>query len=64
MNDDLLLNDAEAAQLLGVSPATLSVWRCTGRYNIPFVKVGRLVRYRQADLVAWLDRRTRNAGEV
>ena len=56
---DTLLNDEQAAAALSVKPGTLSVWRCTGRYNLPFVKVGRLVRYRAGDLAAWLDKRAR-----
>jgi hypothetical protein len=49
-----LLNEAQAAEFLGLSPGTLSVWRCLGRYSLPYVKVGRLVRYRLVDLEAWL----------
>jgi excisionase family DNA binding protein len=56
-----LLDDNAAAALLDVSPGTLSVWRSTGRYNLPFLKVGRKVRYRQADLMAWLESRVRSA---
>jgi excisionase family DNA binding protein len=54
-----LLTDAEAAAYIGVSPGTLTVWRCTGRYNLPYIKVGRLVRYRQSDIDAWLAKRTK-----
>jgi len=57
-----LLDDIAAAALLDVSPGTLSVWRSTGRYNLPFLKIGRKVRYRRADLEAWLERRTRESG--
>jgi excisionase family DNA binding protein len=57
-----LLEEKQAAQFLQVEPGTLSVWRCTGRYKIPFIKVGRLVRYRQSDLEAWLESRTLNNG--
>ena len=57
-----LLDEKEAAQFLDNSPGTLSVWRCTGRYNLPFIKIGRNVRYRRADLVAWLEKRTRETG--
>ena len=57
-----LLDENSAAQFLQVEPGTLSVWRCTGRYKIPFIKVGRLVRYRQSDLNAWLESRTRTNG--
>jgi hypothetical protein len=57
-----LLDDRAAAAVLDVTPGTLSVWRSTGRYALPFVKVGRNVRYRHSDLLAWLEKRTREAG--
>ncbi len=57
-----LLDERAAAELLDVSPGTLSVWRSTGRYALPFLKVGRKVRYRRADLLAWLEGRTRETG--
>ena len=59
---DPLLSPPEAAAYIGVSENTLSVWRCVGRYAIPFIKVGRLVRYRRSDLDAWLESRTRTSG--
>ena len=58
-----LLDEKAAAQFLdGVTPGTLSVWRSTGRYNLPFIKIGRNVRYRRSDLIAWLEKRTRETG--
>ncbi len=57
-----LLSEQEAAELLTVAPGTLSVWRSTGRYNLKFLKVGRKVRYRRSDLLAWLENRTRETG--
>lgn len=54
---DRLLNELEAAQFCGLAPSTLATWRSTGRYALPFVKVGRLVRYRLSDLEAWIERR-------
>jgi len=57
-----LLNEAAAARHLGVSDGTLAVWRSTGRYSLPFIKVGRKVRYRLSDLEAWLAERTRANG--
>ncbi len=54
-----LLTELETAEALSCRPATLAAWRCTGRTDLPFVKVGRLVRYREADVLAFLDRRTR-----
>jgi len=40
-----LMNRTEAAQYLGIKPQTLAVWATTKRYNLPYVKVGRLVKY-------------------
>lgn len=61
-HSDPLLTPGEAAAYLDVAERTLSVWRCTGRYAIPFLKVGRKVRYRKSALDAFLDRRTHGAG--
>lgn len=58
---DLLL-ESETADLLQVAPGTLSVWRSTGRYQLPFVKIGSRVRYRRGDVEAWLDARVRESG--
>lgn len=55
---DPLLTTPEAAEYIGVTEGTLQTWRCIGRYDIPFVKVGRLVKYRKSALDAFLDRRT------
>lgn len=49
-----LLTRREAAAYLGVAEQTLAVWKCTGRRFLPFVKIGRLVRYRKADLDAFI----------
>ncbi len=57
-SSDPLLTPSEAAAYIGVTENTLSVWRCVGRYNIQFVKVGRLVKYRKSALDTFLDRRT------
>ncbi len=57
-----LLDEKETGLFLDTAPGTLSVWRSTGRYNLPFVKIGRNVRYRRSDLVAWLEKRTRETG--
>ena len=51
------VDEQKASIVLDVKPATLCNWRCTGRYNLPFIKTGRLVRYRVADLAAWIAKR-------
>ena len=57
-----ILTEDEAAELIGVRPQTLALWRSTQRYGLPYVKVGRLVRYRRADLEKWLESRLVAAG--
>ncbi len=56
-----LLTADQAAEFLGIKPQTLSIWRSTGRYSLPFVKVGRCVRYRREDLNRFLAERTATA---
>ncbi|PTQ76741.1 excisionase family DNA binding protein [Nitrosomonas oligotropha] len=58
MLNESLLTQEQAAEILGITPGTLSVWRCTKRYTIPYIKVGRLVRYRKSALDAFLELRT------
>ncbi len=55
---EILLTPKETSQLIGVGNDTLAVWRSTKRYNLPYIKVGRLVRYRLSDVEAFLNRRT------
>ncbi|TYP66380.1 helix-turn-helix domain-containing protein [Stutzerimonas stutzeri] len=57
-NPPVQVDDKQAATALGIKASTLSVWRSTGRYNLPYMKVGRLVRYRLSDLAEFLARRT------
>ncbi len=49
-----LLTELQVAQILNLKPGTLSVWRCTRRVDLPFVKLGRAVRYRRADVEAFI----------
>lgn len=58
-----LLNTEEAARVLGIAPTTLATWRCTGRVPLPYVKIGRRVGYRPADLERFLDASVVEVGE-
>ena len=53
-----LMTPEQVAEYLGVSTETLNVWRCTKRYNLPYVKAGRLVRYRVEDVESFVASRT------
>lgn len=55
---EALLTRDDAARYLSVQPGTLRVWACERRYPLPFVKVGRAVRYRIEDLDAFIAART------
>lgn len=52
-----LLNREQAADYLGITPGTLEVWACTKRYNLPYVKIGSRVMYRESDLVKFIEDR-------
>ena len=59
-----LLTESEAAEFLTVVPRTLEKWRRHNCYRLPFVRVGRSIRYRRSALEAWLQSRTADeAGE-
>lgn len=55
---DTLLKPAQAAAVLNMTERALESWRWR-RCGPPFAKVGRSVRYRRADLDAWVERQLR-----
>jgi helix-turn-helix protein len=59
-----LLTPEQAGNFLGISEQTLAIWRCNKRYDLKYVKVGRYVRYRYADLLAFVEGRTVANDEV
>lgn len=52
-----LLTRKQTAELLGVAIGTLEVWAATKRYNLPYIKVGRLVKYRRSDIERFIQSR-------
>lgn len=54
---DTLLREQDAADLLNLSVRTLQSWRIR-MVGPPFIQVGRAVRYRRRDLIAWIDANT------
>lgn len=55
-----LLDQHEAAKLLGISARTLERHRLTGT-GPRFSRIGRLVRYRQCDLAAYIEQHLRTS---
>lgn len=49
-----LLTTKEASEFLGIPTQTLVNWRFNQRYLLPYVKIGKLVRYRKSDLVEFV----------
>ncbi|WP_206486447.1 helix-turn-helix domain-containing protein [Thalassotalea sp. G2M2-11] len=62
MNNNLL-TPKQAADILGVTIGTLAVWRCTARYPLPFVKIGRRVKYRLNDINNFIENGVSNFAE-
>lgn len=58
--DDRLIDTTEAAKILYAKPQTLHVWRHQGK-GPTYLKIGRLVRYRMSDLVAFMEKNTRHS---
>jgi len=46
-----LLTPEEAAAYLKVKPETLASWRHFGQPELPYFRVGRLIRYRMSDII-------------
>jgi hypothetical protein len=59
-----LLTTKEAAERLNITPHALSVWRCTKRYPLKYVKVGGAVRYRLQDIEQFVNSRVRGDDAV
>ena len=59
-----LLTPEQVSEFLGMSPRTLAAWRSKRRGGPAWCKCGSLVRYRKADVIAWLNGGTRHGGEA
>ncbi|OYX46052.1 MAG: hypothetical protein B7Y90_17205 [Alphaproteobacteria bacterium 32-64-14] len=57
--ENQLYTTKEAAQLLKVDVQTLANWRAgQGTVDIPFIKIGKSVRYRHRDLLQFIASRS------
>jgi len=56
-----LVTPKDAAAIMSVSVGTLAKWRSTGHPSIPYVKIGRCVRYRRAELEDYIQKYTINS---
>jgi len=54
----VLYNTKQTAELFGISNRTLESWRISGQ-GPAFIKMGKLVKYKQSDLDEYLSNQTR-----
>jgi excisionase family DNA binding protein len=59
IDENDLITTAEMARLLKVQPNTLEVWRATKRYDLPYVKIGRSVRYSRSAAAQFISKNTK-----
>lgn len=57
----VLLGEKQAALFLGISPKTLQSWRVRGCQQPIYRKIGRLVKYLQADLEDYIRAQARHS---
>ena len=60
-HDSPVMDTPEAAAYVGLAETTLETDRCTGRMGIPFLRLGRRIKYRRADLDTWLAKKAKAA---
>lgn len=60
MNPDQLLDTATASAFLTIPEATLAVWRVRKNVMLPYVKLGKNVRYRVRDLIEFIEAQTKD----
>ncbi len=61
---DEFLNTAETAAYIRIKEGTLDVWRCTKRYDLPYIKMGRRVYYRLSDIQKFIESRIVSASNT
>ncbi len=58
LDQDTLTDTEGASSLLAIPVATLIKWRSTGEVRIPYVRIGRQIKYRTRDLKAFIETST------
>ena len=57
-----LLSAGETANILGLKETTLAQFRWRGDKRLPWVKLGKTVRYKLSDIEAFIERNTIGKG--
>lgn len=64
MCGERLIDTARVAEIVDAPPRTVRVWRATEGAGPPWAKFGRHVKYRESDVIAWIEDRFREAAEA
>lgn len=59
--DTFLITEAQAAQLLGIAPRTLQVWRLMGSGPTCVRISQRTIRYHKEEVLKWLNSKVQNS---
>ena len=59
----ILLSQRAAAEYLGTTVDSLNSLRYLGRNTLPYLRWGNRIKYRKADLDAWIESNLQNKGE-
>ncbi len=60
MDNENLLNEKQAAKVLTVGTRVLQSWRVRG-FGPTFLKLGRLIRYKQSAIDSWIEGQVRQS---
>lgn len=53
-NNEVFLTPVDVEEIFKIAVPTQAVWRSTNRHNIPYVKIGGLVRYPKNEFIEWI----------
>ncbi len=56
MTNNALMTRRDAAFYLGIKEQTLALWAHARRYDLPYYKIGRTVKYKLEDLDRFINR--------
>ncbi len=62
IHQDKLMSAGQTANILGIKETTLSQQRWRGCKNLPYVKLGKTIRYKLSDIEAYIERCTIGKG--
>ena len=58
METGKLMTAKQVGEYLGITKLTLQNWRTTGTPVLPFIKIGRVVRYSETSVIKFLEGNT------